>query len=323
MRSVKVLYMQRKVESAIWQETVVPAIDKRHDLAIYDESKPLAPQFAAVEAVLDIGGSTGTRQMYDAATDTKFWQVLGAGLDHVDVAYMKSKGFMVSNCPGHLSCVPLGECAMMYVLMLSRGFHQTQQNFAKRIMYKPMGSELIGATLGIIGFGASGQQFARRAKAFGMKIMVIDVRPIEDEILAEIQPDFMGSPDDLDRVIAQSDYLSLHLHLNDQTKHILDARRIGLMKPTACIINVARGALVDEEAMYQALRDGKIGGAGLDVFATEPAYPTLDVYKLPNVVVTPHTASSTLGTVKRRAEVAAENVNRIAQGLEPIYRVDV
>jgi len=95
-----------------------------------------------------------------------------------------------------------------------------------------------------------------------------------------------------------------------------------MMKPTACIINVARGGLVDEEAMYEALLANKLGGAGLDVFAQEPTDPTLPVYQLPNVITTPHIAGSTDGTARKRAAAAAENVDRIAQGQEPLHRVD-
>jgi phosphoglycerate dehydrogenase-like enzyme len=315
--------MHSRTGDPIWQDTVIAAIGDRHDLTLYDETLPLEPQFEGVEAVLDEGGSIGTREMYDAAKDTLFWQVIGTGLDHVDVAYMRSKGFMVSNCPGQFSSVALSECAMMYILMLSRRFHEAHQNFQDGVFYHPPGTELIGANLGLVGFGASAQELARRAKPFGMKIMAIDVRKIEDEILDEIQPDFMGTPDDLDRVVVESDFLSLHLHLNAETRHTIDARRIGMMKKTACIINVARGALVDEEAMHRALLGGMLGGAGLDVFAAEPPDPTLDVYRLPNVIVTPHISGGTDGTARKRAAVAAENIDRIGQDLEPLYRVDL
>jgi len=123
-------------------------------------------------------------------------------------------------------------------------------------------------------------------------------------------------------VAAAADFLSVHLHLTDATRHIIDGRRIGLMKPDACIINVARGALVDEEAMYDALLNGRLGGAGLDVFSNEPTDPSLPVYQLPNVVVTPHVSGGTDLTLRLRAEAVAENVDRIAQGLEPLSRVD-
>ena len=322
MKRLKVLYLPMPNMDPIWQEEVVKAVSPGHDLAIYDKDRPLANQFAGVEAVLDMGGSVGTREMYDAATDARLWQIIGTGLDHIDVAYMKTRDFAVAHCPGQFSSVALAECAMMYILMLTRRFHEAQADFRAGVMYKPMGIKLEGKVLGIIGFGSSGQELARRARPFGMRIRAVDVRPIEPAILEELQPEFIGSPSDIDDITRESDFLSLHLHLTPETRHIIDARRIALMKPSACIINIARGALVDEAAMHEALLSGRIGGAGLDVFAQEPADPTLPVYGLPNVVVTPHIAGGTDGTARKRAEAAAENVDRIAQGLEPLYRVD-
>ena len=322
VKRFKVLYLPLPGGDPFWQDEVVKAVSPRHDLAIYDPGQPLAPQFQGVEAVLDVGGSVGTREMYQAAGEAKLWQILGTGLDHVDLAYMKTCGFAIAYCPGQFSSVALAECAMMYILMLARRFHECEANFRAGILYKPTGMELEGTVLGIIGFGSSGQELARRARGFGMRIQAVDVRPIEPAILEELQPEFLGSPDDMDRVVQDSDFLSLHLHLTAETRHIIDARRLALMKPSACLINVARGALVDEAVLYQALLNNRIGGAGLDAFAQEPPDPTLPVYQLPNVVVTPHTSGTTDGTARKRAAAAAENIDRVAQGLEPLYRVD-
>ena len=322
MRRVKVLYLHQKEIDLRWQDDLVEAIGDRHDLSILDVGRPLAGQFQDQEVVIDMGGSVGTHEMMDAAVDTRLWQVFGTGLDHVDLPYLKSKGFIVTHCPGFLSGAALAECAMMFMLMLSRGFHEATDNFKAGISYHPIGDNLEGKVLAIVGFGASGQQLARRAKPFGMRIRGIDVRPIEQETLDEIEPEYIGTPEDLDRVVAECDFLSLHLHLTDETRHIIDARRIGLMRSTACIINVARGALVDEEAMHEALLGGRLGGAGIDVFSTEPPDPTLPVYQLPNVVVTPHVAGETTDTSRYRAAAMAENIDRVAQGLEPLHRVD-
>ena len=322
MRRVKVLYLPLSDVGSLWAEDVIAAVGGRHDLIVYDQSKSLAGQFCGVEVVLDTGGSVGTRAMMDAAVDCRLWQILGAGLDHVDVAYLRSKGFLVANCPGQFSSAALAECAMMYILMLARRCHDAMANFKNRVLYKPIGRELAGQALGIIGFGASGQELARRAKPFGMRILAIDIRAIEPAVLAEIRPDFMGTPEDLDRVIAESDFLSLHLHLTQQTRRLIDKRRLGLMKPTACIVNVSRGGLVDEQSMYEALIGGRLGGAGLDAFTAEPADPSLPVYRLPNVVATPHIAGVSDGTSRKRAQVAAENVDRIANSLSPLYQVD-
>ena len=176
--------------------------------------------------------------------------------------------------------------------------------------------------LGLVGFGASAQALAVRARAFDMRVFAVDVREIEPEIVERTGPEFLGTPEDLDYVIGESDFVSLHLHLNDSTRHTISARRIALMKPSASVINVARGGLVDEDALYEALLQGRIGGAGLDVFAAEPPDPTLPVYKLPNVYMTPHIAGTTVNTSRERAAAMAENVDRVATGLEPLHQVE-
>ena len=107
MQRIKVLFLPLKSVGRIWQDHIVAAIGDRHDLAIYDENKPLAQQFQGIDVVLDVGGTVGTRRMYDIAEDVRLWQILGTGLDHVDVEYMKTKKFMIANCPGEFSSVAL------------------------------------------------------------------------------------------------------------------------------------------------------------------------------------------------------------------------
>lgn len=322
MRRLKVLFLPVMKQYHLWGEDVVELVSQKHDLIMFDAKQPMEPQFAGVEVVIDHGGAVGTRPMMDAAQQAQLWQVTTTGFEHVDVAYLRERGIPVAHSPGFFSSAALAETAMMFMLMLSRRYRQATDNFRQGLLYEPMGEELGGKVLGVVGFGASGQELARRAWAFGMKIMAIDVRPIEPAVLAELKPDFLGTPEDLDQVVAQSDFLSVHLHVNSQTRHLIDARRLALMKPTACLINVARGALVDEEALYLALQEGRIGGAGLDVFAREPIDPQAPVFQLPNVIATPHTAGVTRQVSRRRAEGAAENVDRVAQGLEPLYRID-
>ena len=305
-----------------WGEDVVAAIGDRHDLRIFDHQRPLAPQFEGVEVVIDHGGSAGTREMVDAATAVRLWQILGTGLDHFDLDYWRSKKVPVANCPGPFSAVALAECAMMFILMLTRKFPASQANLKAGQFHEPVGMELDGLSLGIVGFGASGQELARRALPFGLKVSAIDIRDVGADEARAFGLQFAGKPADLDRVLAGSDILSLHLHLNPETRAILDARRLALMKPTAFLINVARGALVDEAALVQALAAGRLAGAGLDVFGQEPPDPSSPIFNLPNVIATPHIAGVTDGTSRKRARCAADNVDRIAAGLEPLYRVD-
>ena len=303
-------------------DDVVAAVGDRHDLHILDYDKPIAPQFDGVDVVIDHGGSAGTREMADAAAGAvRLWQILGTGFDHFDLEYWRSKNLPVANCPGLFSAVALAECAMMFMLMLARQYPVTQTNLKQGELYRPVGMELDGLKLGIVGFGASGIELARRAAPFGLKMSVIDIRDVGMDEASEFGLEFVGKPEDLDSVVATSDFLSLHLHLNDETRHTIDARRLGLMKSTAFLINVARGALVDEAALIEALSERRIAGAGLDVFGQEP--PDLDsvIFSLPNVIATPHISGATDGTSRKRAGAAAENVDRIAAGLEPLYLI--
>ena len=324
MRQLNVLFIPHPVQEIMkpWGEDTLEAIDDSHRLRVFDPAQEAAPQFEGVEVVVDLGGNMNADLIQiAAAAGVKFVQAQTNGLDHVEVEKIGDAGMILAHCPGELSSVALAESAMMFILMLANQYGEGLQNFAAGKFFFPIGMELVGRSLGIVGFGHSGQELARRAKAFGMKILAIDIRPIEQEVLDEIQPDFLGGSDDLDRVTAESDFLSVHLHLTPETHHIIDARRIGLMKPTAYLVNVARGGLVDEEALYQALLEERIGGAGLDAFAQEPPDVNRPVYQLPTVCLSPHTGGSTDGTSRKRAAFAAENLNRYARGEEILARV--
>jgi len=322
VRRLKVLYLPESTTDAYWREDLFARLGDRHDCVEIDFAQPLAPQFAGVDVVVDMGGSVGTREMMDAAVDARLWVVVGTGLDHVDVDYLRQRGFMVTYCPGPMSAVALAECAMMLMAMLVREYKRTQEFFRQRVRYAPTVGDLEGMSLLILGFGASGRALARRAKAFDMQVWGIDVRPVEAKVRDELQPDFIGTPDDLDRLLGECDILSLHLYLHAATENIIDARRIGLMRPAAHLINVARGKLVDNEALYAALLAGRLAGAGLDVFANEPEDPDHPVFQLPNVVVSPHIAGETRGTARKRNAVVTDNIDRLANARELLYRVD-
>ena len=319
MRRLRVLFLPHPLEQVNndWGRDLVASIDPHHDLRIFDRTKAPEPQFENIEAVVDMGGNIEKELAPIAANaGVKYIHASTNGLDHVEVSAILNSGMTLTHAPGELSSVSLAEGAMMFILMLAHRYGDARENFAQGKIFLPMGIEVQGRKLAIVGFGNSGQQLAKRAKAFGMEVMGIDVRPIEQEVIDEIKPDFLGGSADLDRVISECDFLSVHLHLTVETRHIIDARRIGLMKPTAFIVNVARGGLIDEDALYQALLDKRIGGAGLDAFAEEPPEFELPVYQLPNVFVQPHTVSGTDGTSRKRAVFALENLNRYARGEE-------
>lgn len=321
-RSLKILFLPQPGLDPTWQNEVLDAVDPRHDLRVYDRDAPLEPQFADIEVVIDTGGSVGTRAMLDAAPQVKFWQILGTGIDKFDMAYWRDRGILVSNCPGPMSAIALAEHALLLTLMTIRRVPESQLNLAKGILYQPLTPELPGKTLGLVGFGASAREFSIRAKAMGMRVIATDLFPVDDKTAAEWGAEVVFPADQLDAILPECDVVSLHLHLNSETRHTLDARRIALMKKGAIVVNVARGALADESALVDAVASGHLGGAGIDVFSQEPPAADSPILNTPGIITTPHTAGVTTGTARRRAQGAAVNVERIAAGLDPIDRVD-
>ena len=221
MRRVNVLFMPHPAAiDPSWGDDVVAAIAGSHELRVFDPEREAGPQFQKVEAIVDLGGNISGK-LVDAAADAgvRFIQAQTNGLDHVEVDRILDAGMILCHCPGHLSGVALADRAMMFVLMLAHRYDEGRRTFMRGELYSPNGMEPEGRSLAIIGFGNSGQLLARRARAFGMRILGIDVRPIEQRVLDELQPEYLGGPDDLDRVVAQCDFLSPHLHLTDETSN--------------------------------------------------------------------------------------------------------
>lgn len=319
MKKLNVLYLPPTlIPGNRWGRDIIDAIKPPHELRLFNHEQPVAPQIEWADVGIDFGGVMGTREMADAAGRIKLWQVLGNGIDQFDLEYWRSKDVPVANCPGDLTGVPLGECALMLMLMLSRQWNGIQHNLHSGILNLPLGEELEGKLLVLIGFGAAGKEVARRAKAFGMRIQAIDLREISADEKSEFGVESSAGPEAMDSVIANADFVSLHLHLTDKTRHIFDERRLRLMKPSAFLINVARGGLVDGNALAQCVRENRLAGAGLDVTEPEPLNPGNPLLGLPNVLITNHISGNTYGTWRRRAAFAAQNVNRVAEGLEPL-----
>ena len=320
---MKVLYLTVPGMLQPWYDDFRSAVGEGHTVCLYDPAKPMVGQFENVDVVVDQGGSVGTRALIDAAlaARVKLWQVLGTGVDHVDVAYFLERGLMLANTPGPFSAVALAEHAMFLMLYFAKGFDEHVRNLRSKVFYFPLSEELKGKTLGLVGLGASGQALAARAKAMGMRIAAVDAVDIPRERLDELGVEVFASPSKLKTVLGRADYVSLHVPLTSKTRHMIDGPALAAMKSTAVLINVARGEIVDEDALVEALQSGRIRGAGLDVFAQEPLPPDHPFMHMPNVVATPHTAGQTYGTSRRRGEACAENVDRIARGLAPLYRI--
>lgn len=320
---MKVLFLAQLKIMQPWFDDFVAGLQGEHTVAVYDPTQPLEPQFDGVEAVVDQGGVVGTPAMMELAArnGVKLWQVIGTGLDHVDVETILAKGLTLANTPGQFSAVALAEHAMFMMLYLARKLPESQQRIRAGQMCAPMCDELEGKTLALIGFGASARELAKRARGFGMRLVAIDAMPQKPETAAEHGLDFLGGVETLEQIIGQADYVSLHTPLTPQTRHLIDAGLIRRMKPEARVINVARGEIIDQDALLEALQTGALAGAGLDVFTPEPIDPQHPFLSMDTVLATPHLAGMTTGTSRRRGLAAAENVRRAAAGQPVLYQV--
>ena len=322
VRRVKVIYLELQGSDDRWKKSFIEVFGDKHDWSIYDLTQPTAPQFADAEVVIDMGGVGMTPVLVAASTQCTLWHILAVGYDIFDMSTMRQAGIAVANVPGSTSAEGLANGAIMFMLQILIKYNAAQETLRSGKLYTPMGEELDGKILGMIGFGASGQALAKVAKVFGMQFMIVEPMTLDQATLDTYTPNFVGGADAMDKVIGAADFVSLHLPLNDDTRGIIDARRIALMNPNASFINVARGDLVDQDALYAALLEGRIRGIGTDVHTGR--YPDKDhpVYQHPDFYALPHVSGTTVGTAYRRAEAALENVNRIAEGLEPKWRVD-
>jgi phosphoglycerate dehydrogenase-like enzyme len=318
----EVLYIVQQGNVEPWLTDFREAATGRFSLALLDHDHALAPQFEGVKVVVDQGGHA-TREMIDAgaAAGVQLWQVIGTGLDHSEVDYILGSGIRLANTPGQFSAVALAEHALLFILGLAKHLPEAAGNCRTGIMYMPVSDELEGQVLGIVGLGASGRELAKRARALGMRIWAVDVMPVPSEQLAALDVEHFATLEGLDELMATADYLSLHVPLTDDTRHLIDDRRLRLMKPSAVLVNVARGRIVDEDALAEVLRDGVIRGAGIDVFGEEPLTAANPLLHLPNVIATPHTAGVTRGTSRRRAGAAIENAVHMLAGDEPLFQI--
>jgi phosphoglycerate dehydrogenase-like enzyme len=261
-----------------------------------DGERPLEAQVAEAEALVPSMARI-TRAVIAAAPRLKLIAQFGAGLEGVDLEAARERGIAVRNVAG-ANAQAVAELAAFLMLALARKLPQHARSFARRVVGDPPGSELSGKTLGIVGLGATGRALARVARGFGMQ--VVAVRRVEAPPDADAS--WVGGADRLDELLGRSDYVSLHAPLSDATRGLIDARRLALMKPSAFLVNVGRGALIDREALLAALRERRIAGAGLDVYWEEPPDPADPLFALDNVVATPHLGGVTDEALARIAD---------------------
>lgn len=258
----------------------------------------------------------------EAPARVKILANYGVGFSHIDTGSAKDRGIMVTNTPDVLSeCT--ADIAMTLMLMVARraGEGERELREGKWTGWRPthmIGTRVSGATLGIIGFGRIGQAMAQRAHyGFGMKILVQNRSPIAPEVLARYNAVQVASVEDL---LPQCDFVSLHCPGGAANRHLINARRLDLMRKDAFLINTARGEVVDEHALSRALWYGTIGGAGLDVFEREPQIPA-DLLNSDNLVLLPHLGSATRETREAMGFRVFENLVDFFEGRAPRDRV--
>lgn len=255
-------------------------------------------------------------ELLDLAGDQlKVVSNFAVGFDNIDSDAVRERGLRATNTPNVLTNAT-AELAVALMQAAGRRIVETDQIFRRGewVGWEPeqfLGRELSGATVGLVGFGRIGQRVAELLKGFDVRLVFTDAHPM-DEAAAEHAATRM----ELDELLAVADYISLHVNLTPETTHMFDAPTLAKCKPGAILVNTCRGGVIDTAALVEALRDGPLGAAGLDVYENEPAVPE-ELVKLPNTVLVPHVGSATRVTRDAMATLCADNVIAVLSGEEP------
>jgi glyoxylate reductase len=303
-------------------EPAVEVLKKAGDVWVSPDDRPLEvaelhDAIKGADVVVTLLHDKVNDAFFDAAGDQlKAVCNVAVGFDNIDVPAATKRGVLVTNTPAVLT-EATADLAMTLILAVTRRIGEGERLIRAREpwswhMFMLLGTGLQGKTLGVVGMGAIGQSLARRAKAFGMDVVYSDARQAPPEVEEELGARRV----ELDELLRTADVVSIHAPLMDETRHLINADTLALMKESAYLVNSARGPIVDEAALVDALRDGKIAGAGLDVYENEPkTHPGL--VELDNVVLLPHLGSATIETRTAMGVLAAENAVLALRGERP------
>ncbi|MDK2915250.1 MAG: D-3-phosphoglycerate dehydrogenase / 2-oxoglutarate reductase [Thermococcaceae archaeon] len=276
----------------------------------YPDEDRLVELVRDVDAIIVRSKPKVTRRVIEAAPKLKVIGRAGVGLDNIDLKAAEERGIKVVNSPG-ASSRSVAELAIGLLFAVARKIAFADRKMREGVWAKKqcMGIELEGKTIGVVGFGRIGYEVAKIAKALGMNVLLYDPYPNEERA-KEVGGKFVP----LEELLKESDVVTLHVPLLDATYHLINEERLKLMKPTAILINAARGAVVDTDALVKALQEGWIAGAGLDVFEEEPLPADHPLTKLDNVVLTPHIGASTVEAQMRAGVEVAEKIVEALKG---------
>ena len=275
------------------------------------ELAQILPGFDAVLASVDqftaaILRSPATKQL-------KLISRWGVGFDSIDITVATEQGVVVAYCPGLLNNA-VADYTMSLLCAIARRVHEGHLHMTQGIWRQQWGHDIYGKTLGIIGFGRIGKAVAKRASGFEMKILGYDPSPEPEK--TDIQ--FVS----LEQLLRESDFVSVNVALTPETRNLINAERLGLMKKSAYLINTSRGPVIDEPALAAALKNGVIAGAALDVFVKEPLAADHILRNTPNVLLSPHQSSWAQDTGATVSHAAAQAIVDLSQGRRPRWVVD-
>jgi glyoxylate reductase len=270
--------------------------------------KVIIQKAANIDALVSLLSDKIDAEVFDAAPKLKIVSQIAVGFDNIDLKEATKRGIYVTNTPEVLTDTT-ADFAWALLMAIARRVVEADKYVRTgkwKVAWHPemlQGRDVYGATMGIVGAGRIGYEVARRAKGFKMKILFYDVIP-----RPEMEKDFDAKKVDLDTLLRESDFVSLHVPLMKETLHLIDESKLRMMKKTAYLINNSRGPVINEKALFKALKKGWIAGAGLDVFEQEPTPKTNPLLKMDNVVVAPHISSASYETRSKMAEMVAENL---------------
>lgn len=295
--------------------------DAGHDVT-FDEmdGETLLKEISAYDALMVRGRTKAVKEVVEAGASGSLKVIgrAGIGVDNVDIETAAKLGIPVVNAPTG-STASVAELAIGHMLVLSRHLSKADMTMKKGEWIKKQlkGNELGGKTLGLVGCGNIGRLTGKFAQAFGMDVIGYDPFISKEDL----KKDEIEKIDELAELMGKADFISLHLPHIPKTHHIVNKQMISKMKPTACIINCARGGTVDEKALYTALKNGKIAGAGLDVYEQEPPKDS-PLLQLDNIMLTPHIGANTKEGQIRAGTVCAEQILKVLDGKEPDFCVN-
>ena len=296
----------------------IASLKKAHQVDIAElDPKQLLNQIAAYDALIVRGRTKVTKEVFGKATNLKVVGRAGVGVDNIDVTEATSRHVLVVNAPS-ASTVSVAELAIGHMISWCRFLPQADKSIKEGKWEKKLfeGHEIYGKTLGLIGSGRIGAEVAKRAQAFGMRVIAFDPY-LPPEVAQRINVALV----DKDTVLRESDFISIHAALTPETRGMVGAKDLAMMKKTAVLVNCARGEIVQEAALADALKNGGIAGAALDVFEKEPPAGS-PLLSAPHIVFTPHLGASTHEAQTRAGAVIAVQVMKALDGMRPDFLVN-